>query len=357
MLEAKKGLEVLDKENIMDTKTKIILAVIAVCIVAVMAYTIKVQRDMIAGLAQNSTEQRQLKDNIAAMQASLLSKDEFNRRLESMNMDLSTIKSDLSKTNSTITSLLTIVNTTPGGTNTNVPNTGFYPIPTTNPINPVVPNPISPAALACKDAGKDCVLDQFSYYNKLPYLKLDEPTKTKDTIPFGEVSFDATKQSPWSTKVYARTYTTSIVLATDPQGRKTAYAKMNIKSNDKSIDLPETQIQFAETLPFSKFFWWNPRILFGLDAGMTQKASFSYGPTLQAFFVGYGQYSFKPKWFIGGVGINYDIHNANYNVAISPFMYNIGSNDSIIQNVSVGPTINVDFTGIMSIMGGARLSL
>jgi len=352
----------------MENKTKIIGGIIGglvlICVLFVMGYMIKQQRDIINALQQNSDQQRLLKDDITVVKGSLLSKDEFNKKLEALGMDMSVLKADLKATGASVTSILEITNHTPGAIGTNVPVTGFYPrlpIDSSQPGpatgNPPIPNP-APVVPCEPSSNQKCYPDTYGYFEKIPYLRLNEPTKDiKVQVPIGEVSFDVTKQAPWSYKILPRDYSTSVAIATDAVGRKTAYAKMTIKVDNKTYSLPETQVQFNELLPTKQFYWFNPRILFGIDLGYSTKPGLAYGPTLQVFTTTYGQYKFKPDWFILGLGVNYDIHNSSYNLAVSPFFYNIAGTSSIFQNINVGPTITMDIKGNIAILGGVRLSL
>jgi len=290
-----------------------------------------------------------------------LSKDEFNKKLDALNMDMSAIKSDLSKTNSTLTSILVATNTTPGVIVNNAPNTGFYPHSVDpNPPSGTIPPISSPSGQICKIGENNCVVDQYGYFSNLPYIKINEPTTNNQQIPIGEITFDARKQTPWGYKILPREYSTSFVLASDTAGHKTAYAKMSIKPNDgsgKSYDLPETQVQYYEKLPGAEFFWWNPQVMLGIGAGASSKPAFAYGPDLQLFIMGYGKYKIAPEWKFIGLGVGYDINNANYNLAISPFAYKLGNEDSIIRNLHIKPTVSVGIDGKVSVMIGFGLSL
>ena len=347
----------------MDTKTKIIIGVISACllacIIAVMAYTIKSQRDIINALQQNSDQQRLLKDDITAIKATQLTDDNFNKKLAALNMDMDTLKADLKATNSTVTSILISTNTTPGSVITNGNNTGFIPrpLPTTDPSTGTIPPVVPPTPQGTTADGQPCFTDKYGYFAKIPYYDINELLKDKQQIPFGRIQFDVQKQAPWGATVYPREYTTSIAIATDTLGNKTAYSKMTIKSQDKIYSMPETQVQYFERLPSAQMFWWSPRVMLGIDAGYSTKPGLDYGVTAQIFTSSYGKTQSAPDWYFLGVGMNYDINNQKYNVAITPAAYKITGANSMFQNIYIAPTITMGSTGDVAVLGGIRVGL
>lgn len=339
----------------MDNKFKITIAVVMICLFAVMGYTIKQQNDIIKALSANAEQQRFLKDDITAVKSTLLTSADLDKKLASVNMDLETLKKDLNKTGSDVSAILIVTNKTPGSDKKGQPSTGYYPIPAENPSK----DPVTPSGPIASTCGPDCATDTYGYYNKVPYYRLSESLGSL-SVPLGEVSFNMREANPWNEKVYGRTYSSSVVIATDAAGVKTAYAKMTIQPNDgsnKTYSLPETQVQFYERLPESKFYLLNLRASFGLDLGYSSKPGFVYGPTAQIFISSYGKYKHKPDWYIAGLGINYDINNSDYNFALSPFAYKITGDDSMFQNINIGPTIAIDLHGNISGFIGFKLSL
>lgn len=322
------------------------IIVFILCLLCAMGYVIKTQRDLIKSYENNVVEQRQLKDNIVAIQGQLLTAKDFDEKLKTINMDLATIKQDLKKTNSEISSIIVTKNITPGIILTGQPSDGSYPLPDNSvqtPENIAVPT---------------CLEDKYGYLTKVPYFKLNEPLNGGKSVPFGEVTFNATNKNPWGYTVLPREYSTTIVLAEDSLGKKTAYAKMSIqpKGLDR-VDLPETQISFVEKMPEAKMFWWNPKIMFGISAGYSTSPGFSFSPTMQVYTSSFGKFKHKPDWILFGVGLNYDINQNKTNGVISPFMYKITNDKSIIQNTYIGPSVGFGVDGSVSILAGIQFSM
>lgn len=317
-----------------------------------MGYIIKTQRDMLKAYENNVVEQRQLRDNIVAIQGQLLTEKAFNEKLKTINMDLSAIKDDLKKTNSEISAIIVTKNTTPGIVVVGQPSDGSYPLPNNDPG--VAPNNSNPGAIVAAT----CPEDKYGYLTKVPYYKLNEPLSNNKSVPFGEVTFNATSKNPWGYTVIPREYSTTIVLAEDSLGKKTAYAKMAIQPKGlPRVDLPETQIEFIEKFPEAKMFWWNPKITFGVSGGYSTSPGFVFSPTMQVYASSYGKFKHTPDWILFGIGLNYDINQKKVNGLISPFMYKITGDKSIFQNTYIGPSIGVGINGEISILAGIQFTM
>lgn len=337
-------------ENKYTKYATISIAVITLIIGLVLIYSIIVQQQLIATLAQNTQEQRVLQGNITAVQAALLPRAEFDQKIASLNMDMDAIKKDLKETHSQITSAIIASNSTPGTVIINGGG-GKKPIPTTDPQACPVNNTTG-------NDNEPCYKDPYGNFSKVSTLNLTENVGSNKDVPLGLAEFHPTRQNPWDVQIFPRKYTTSVLIASNDEGIKTAYAKMSITSNDLTIDLPQTQVSYYEKLPTPKFTLWNPRFLVGFDVGWNlQKNSFSDGLIAQAYISSYGALKQVPVWYIGGIGVSYDINNSSYNVAFSPFAYKVTSNNSIIHNITTAPTIMSDIHGNISIVGGFRVAL
>jgi hypothetical protein len=329
-----------------NTIFAIIGTVVIISIIAVLIYVIKVQRDIIGSIDESNKEQVKLKDNITRVESSMLSSKEFDEKLKSLALDLDVIKQDLDKVGGKVNQIILSENITPGGTFPGQPSSGTKPIPPTE----------QPTSSECKN----CYVDTYGYFTKIQQYKLNEPLSNNTMVPYGMVEFDATKEKPWNYEVYRRTYNSTIVIATDAAGRKRAYSKVSITPNDgtsKRYDLPETEVQYYERYPEPEFYPWNPRVMFGFDLGYSTNKEFAMVPSLQIFISSYGKTKHDSDWYIGGVGGGYDVISNNYNLVITPFSYNINTDNSIFQNINIGPSVGVDLSGNVYGLGGLRLGL
>ncbi len=331
----------------MSLQFKIILGFVSGSLILLMAFCIKQQRDTIKSLQviteTQQNQQKYLDNNITRIQATLVSKDDFANKLKELDMNLSTINKDLSSIGAKADGIITVQNKTNETIRTKIPSTSTIPLP------PVTED------LSCKEEG--CYKDKYSYFKFQQVLSLKD-----NNIPLGIVSFDATSPTPWAYKIYAKTYSTSIVLAADKLGNKSAYAKVSIKpedGTDNSYDLTQTQVTYTEQLPSNQFSWWNPRMMAGFAGGISfggSGADFSTMPNFQVFTSSYGQFTHNPKFSILGIGLGYNITTQTIPVVISPFSYRI-FDGSFFQNINVGPSFGIDLDFFGRSFVGLQLNL
>jgi hypothetical protein len=326
-----------NKKNIITMATAILIVVV----IAIMAYVIKTQQDILNSLSESSKEQKLLRDNITRVESSLLSPADFDKRLAGLNLELGVIKDDLKKVNGKIDSVLISSAKTPGGKGSGLPSSGSYQNP----------EPVKPSICVngeCKD--------EFGYLSNIQDFKLNEPLTDKISVPFGSVQFNASKQNPWSYNIFPRTYSATFVLATDSAGKKRAYSKISITPQDgsnKSYDLPEVNLEYVEKYPEAQFFFWNPRVMVGFDLGVSTVPKPSLMPSAQLFIMSHGKTRLNSDWYILGLGAGYDIPSRSFAAVVTPFAYKVTTDSSIFQNINIGPSISVD-TGA-HVYGGVGL--
>jgi len=314
--------------------------ILVISVIVIMGYVIKTQSDMINSIEQNNKQQVLLKDNITRIESSLLTSKEFDKRLDDLNIDIGIIKSDLAGVGGKIDGILTAEATTPGGSYTGIPSTGTIPIDHEIPIDPECPN---------------CFQDPFGYFSNIQRLDLSEPLSNGALVPWGGVEFNATEQNPWSYEVKPRTYSSTVVLATDAEGDKRAYTKMSIEVDGNRYDMPEVQTSYSERYPSPRFFLWNPRVMGGVDIGYSTNPDYTVMPSAQVFIASHGKTKRDSTWHIGGVGAGYDTVTDNYVLTVTPFVVKPTSDTSIIQNTYVGPSVGVDVKG--SVYGGVGVKI
>lgn len=312
-----------------NTIFTIVATILSVSIMAIMGYVIKTQHNIINSIEQSNKQQVFLKDNITRIQSSLLTSKEFDKRLNSLDVDLDVIKRDLFGVGGKINSILTAKSKTPGGVYTGLPSSNVTPIDG-QPIDPDSPN---------------CVKDTFGYLSSVQSLDLEEPLSEDISVPWGNVEFNGTEKNPWSYEVKPRTYSSTVVVATDAEGDKRAYTKMSITVDDKKYDMPEVQTTYSERYPSPKFFLWNPTLMGGVDVGYSSNPDYTVMPSAQVFVASHGKTKKDSKWHIGGVGMGYDVMTDNYTVMVTPFAYKPTSNTSVIKNTYVGPSVGADVKG------------
>lgn len=330
------------------TKTQKILlfiaTIITLSIFAIMGYVIKSQNDILKSIELSSKEQKFLKDDITRIESTLLTKDDFDSKLNSIDMDISVIREDLQSVGGQIDAILQASAKTPGETKINQPSTNTIPIPDDEiPRDPNCPN---------------CFTDKYGYFSNIQRLELSEPLSNNTRVPFGSVEFNATKENPWNYSITPRTYTSTVVIASDRNGNKRAYTKISITPDgSKPYSLPQVETKFFEKYPESSFFLWNPRAMVGLDTGYSTNNSMSANISGQVFISSYGRTKKDTDWYIGGIGLGYDAVSKNPNFVATPFSYKITSPSSVFQNINLGPSIGVDIKGNVYGLFGLRFGM
>lgn len=348
------------KEGNKKVENKYIIGstIVAITIFSAMAYTIKTQHDIIKSISENTAEQKKLKDDIVRINAQLITKEDLEKKIKEANLDLSVIKAEMKKIGGDVAGLVQIAGITPGGYWDDIPSSGFIPIP-----KPQNDPPTGGTAVNCPATTglvSNCYVDKYGYFSNIQLLNLAEPLGDNKQAPFGTVQFNATKEKPWSYKVLPREYSAGVVIGVDKAGRKLAFTKIMIKPNDgsgKVYSLPEVKSEYYESLPKASFHWWNPRAMVGFDMGVSSEPKFSSMPVVQMFISSYGELQVKPKWFIGGIGLGYNIPTSTPVAVVTPFAYKITDDKSIFQNINLSPSIAVDMKTNIYGFVGLRFSL
>jgi hypothetical protein len=325
-----------------NTIFTIISTILVVIVIAIMGYVIKTQHDIISSIDHTNKEQKFLKDNITRIESTILTPEDFDDKLKILNMDLSIVRRDLDSVGGKLDQIIISSNKTPGGSYNGLPSTGTTPIDNNTNTNPDCPG---------------CVVDRYGYFSNVQQLDLNEPLSNGDKVPWGSVEFNATKENPWGYNVLPRTYSSEVVLATDASGKKRAYNKMSISVDGKTYDMPKTEVKYYERYPEPQFFLWNPRAMVGFDVGYSTHKKATVMPSAQLFISSYGKTKRNTDFYIGGVGVGYDIETNNYNMVVTPFSYKITPDSSVFQNINVGPSVGIDSGGDVYGVVGLRFGL
>ena len=296
-------------------------------------------------IEQQVVAQKSLADGITRAMAQYATKQDIDNMAKDNNVNLKAIKDDLDKLNASVTAInhISVVSkpqvvtsvpstsTTPGETPPPVPATGMYP-------------------------------DPYKYQQNVQKLQLDEQfvnsTDTAASVPFGEVGFSAWKDKPWNYTVPSREYKVTTVLGTDENQRQYAYNKFAIATGGKDYDVKINSSVFKQEYPMPKFSFFNPRLYLGADAGINVvKLRGEASPTISLQLMSYGKYKTQPDLSILQVGVGYGLDSKSPNVSLAPVMYNVGQHLPLMNNLYVGPSVNINTSGDVGIMGGIRVGL
>ena len=306
-------------------------------------------------IKEQVVEMKQLQDGIVRSQAKYATKEDIEKYAKSYDINLDAIRKDLQNFNANIKGISTLVSSSIGRQQTNIPSSSWKPRP--KDPNNIGNNPLAP--YECPN-GQSCS-DPFGYLANSQLLSLTEPFTNGTEVPIGDVTFETWKENPWTINQYPRDYMVTTVLGQDKEGRHYTYHKFQIRSNNKTYTVPITHSKFIEEFPESSFSWWNPRVGFGLYGGVAINtsplpnegiASGSVVPNLSFSPFSYGKTAVKPDFVFARIGVGYDIATKAVNFSLAPAMWNIGSKVSFIQNTYIGPVVGVDIKKNVTIGAG-----
>jgi hypothetical protein len=339
-----------------DLKLKIALGIAIALLLAAAVFIIKGQFDAAANRArmqQDVIEMKQLQDGVVRAQSKYVTKDDFEKFADGMEIDLDNIQDDLDNFDADMKLLSKSVASSKGYRASGLPSSGVRP----RPVDPNNPVPTCPDGTTC---------DQFGYLTNSQMLALHEPFSDKLRVPIGDVTFDAWKEKPWSVNVLPRQYKLHTVLGQDEDGRHYVYNRFQIQVDGKTHNVPIEQSEVVERLPEAEFRF-DPHLSLGVAIG----PSISTGntdpdepsvraevmPALDVSLFSYGETRVYPDWKFIGIGVGYEAQNQNMGIILNPADYNVGKHLPLMNNLYLGPTVGVDLGGSVFVGGGIRVGL
>lgn len=316
-------------------------------------------------MAASVVAQKAILDGITRSQSQYVSKADLDAFAAANNVTLAAIQKDVSAMGAMITAMGTITVNSGGTDQSGIGSTSTTPDSATNP----------PPTVNCNGTQIPCPnTDLFGYQKNIQNLQLTEPftnpppapssssvpaptSPPPTVVPIGQVSFDASKQNPWSVDTYPRSYAVSNVLATDQDGKETVYNQFQITTNGQTYKVPITTANFVQQYPSPSFSFWNPRLYLGLDGGILLKASPTgvVAPSINFGFMTYGQTKTSPDFSILQLGVGYNSANQDVQFQVSPFQYRLPI--PFLQSTYLGPTVAIDAAGQYSATLGVRIGM
>ncbi len=287
--------------------------------------------------------QTELANGITRAMATYATKEDINNIAKENNVNMKTIQDNLDKLNASVTAINVVTAHSKPQTGTNQPSTGTEPGENPPPVAATYPDP-------------------HGYMQKTQTLKLDEKFATSNgvdaSIPLAEIGFSAWQAKPWSYKVPQREYKVTTVLGTDENQRQYAYNKFAITTNGKEHEVKIANSTFAQEYPEAKFRFFNPRLYLGVDAGVNVTSlRGEVTPNVSLQVMSYGRYKNQPDLSVLQVGVGYGLDAKKPSVSVTPIMYNVGKHLPLMNNLYVGPSLQVNTAGDVGIMGGVKVGL
>ena len=279
-------------------------------------------------------EYKQLSDTLARAQNDLVTKQELQAFAKQLGLDLNSIKKDLNGLDAKLIAVGQVVATIDGKL-----------IQDQTPDDQIDHDPpIQP------DTCKLC--DIYGYTTKKLGLDI-----SLGEAPIGEVWFDASKATPFSTQYDTIDVKVDTAIGqqddTDKhEGTMVFYHTISLVNKSridlagKEFKLKTTSSEFKQLLEkTSQFYWWAPHLDIGIDNSFapTSETIYNPGASLGFSIMGYGQTKNDLSWkFIRlGAGVNLE---SQFYLTLAPVAYNIGQFIPLISDlwISIGPTWSID---------------
>lgn len=330
----------------MSLSSKILIFVGALVLLIVGGVVVYKQFEISArqdAIEKQVVAQKELADGITRAMAQYATKQDIDNMAKDNNVNLKTIQDDLKKLNASITAINVVTTKSLPQVEANVSSTGTQP------------GSNVPAVAACYS-------DPNKYQQNTQKLSLNEMFTGTDgknlSIPFGEVGFSAWQDKPWNYNTVAREYKSVTVLGTDENQRQYAYSKFSIGANGKDYDVKIGTSTFKQEYPDPKFSFFNPRLYLGVDGGINLSTLHGEAaPNVSVQLMSYGKYKTQPDLSILQVGAGYNIEAKKPSLSLTPIMYNVGKHLPLMNNLYIGPSIQVSTAGEIGIMGGIKVGL
>lgn len=335
----------------MKLSSKIIISICFILFACVTALLIYRQSEILQRQKAIETEfvkQKELVDGITRSSNEYATKKDIEKFIKDNGLNLKAIQDDMALLHAEIKAVNVIKITSTGKQGDNLP---------TDHTGPVNPNPQIPTVdcngkiIPCPNA------DQYGYLKNRQDFKLTESFGNIQ-VPIGEVGFSAWKANPWNYDIKSRTYNVSSVVGTDENQRQYFYNKFSVTVDNKTYDIKIDSATTKQEYPMAKFYWWNPRIFLGLDAGLNlSNINGEFTPDINIGIMSYGKFKNQPDFSFLQLGIGFGVVSNKPQVIIMPAAYNIGKHIPLMNNMYLGPAMHFGINGDISLMGGVRVAL
>lgn len=330
-----------------------LLAVVLVCFGGFVIYKEHQVAAMQTSITNSMVAQENLINNLQRSSSQFATSADLNAFAAQENVNLTAIKANLDSLNASVVAINSVVVQSSGQNQTNVPSSGTKPNP-----NP----PPTTTTVSCNGGTASCPgpIDTYKFTQNIQTLALNEDFATVQ-VPIGSVSFDASQPKPWSETIYPRTYDiVNTIGANSTTTQMIVYNQLSITANGKTQTVPITSSKLVQQVPAPSFSWFNPRLMLSMNGGINLSEATIKGeatPSIGLQVMSYGSSKSSPSISVLGVGVGYEIVSKKATIIVNPIGFNIGKviGGGIVDNTFIGPSIQVDTKGDVSV--GAGLSV
>ena len=325
----------------MTPTIKIIIAASTIVVIGLLSFAVYKQVEISnrqLAIESEVLAQKNLVDGIVRSQTEYVNRKDIERFITDNNNNLKAIQDDMKKLHAEILSANSVVAVSKGYTGSNIPSTGSG---TKN------PNPVDTTS-----ANTDTV----NNIKEEKRLSLNEDFGTLK-VPIGSVGFSAWQPNPWSLDIMQREYHLDSVTGVDENQKQYVYNKFTLQVDGKSYELP-IKAETQQVYPEAKFSWWNPRLFLGIDSGVAVSPfRAEVAPGLSVGFMSYGKFLNQPDFSILNVGLSYGMVSQSPQLSLAPITYNLGKHIPLMNNLYVGPSLQLGLDKEFLVMIGFRVAL
>jgi len=298
-------------------------------------------------IEQSIIKQKELADNITRSMAEFATRKDMEDFAKQSGVNLDVIKNDLGKLHAEVVAINKVDVVSTGFTGNNIVSTTTTPNTSTPDPTPTVM--CDGKAISCPNE------DPNGYMKNRQVLSLEErfgPNK----VPFGSVGFSAWQKAPWDLTISPRDYKVVTVLGQDENRRHYAYNKVSIKVDGQEHELKITTAEMKEEYPTSRMYWFNPRLIGGIDLGVdVTKLGGEVTPNIGLAISSYGKFKAQPDISILEVGVGYGMVRKIPEVVVTPVAFNLRNLIPLTENTYLGPSLHVGTDGHVIVMAGLRI--
>jgi hypothetical protein len=305
-----------------------------------------------AAIQQNLIQQKTLVDGLVQSANQYTTKSDLDKFIKDNTGNLKAIQDNLSSLGAQITAANVVTANSNGQQGNNLPSTNTGGSTNPNPPPTLVENCPNGGTVTCPNP------DPFGYNRTQQNFTLNEDFSTTK-VPIGTVSFSAWQQAPWSLNIIPREYKITSVIGTDENQRVYVDTKFTIQQGNKSFTVPIKTAQTEQVFPSPKFYWWNPQLVGGVDAGMSlsrfPQVQGEVAPSVSLGIMSYGKYKTTPDLSVLQVGAAYESVTKRAGLVITPIAINLGTMLPLLHNTYVAPSIHISTDGTVYGAVGLRL--